>query len=144
MSIELKAKLFISADLVLICWSLNQQICTDLIASQTNILYSHNCVIMYLLNSLAVDNSYILYQHYLNENIPAKGIIVLTLISLSLTWYQSRFRSITVFSFCSQFSVFLSFLVLSVPQSLAKSRSNFSSFLFVFFPCCDFFFQHHV
>ena len=81
MSIELKAKLFISADLVLICWSLNQQICTDLIASQTNILYSHNCVIMYLLNSLAVDNSYILYQHYLNENIPAKGIIVLTLIS---------------------------------------------------------------
>jgi hypothetical protein len=84
-SIELKAKLFISADLVLICWSLNQQMCTDLIASQTNILYSHNCVIMYLLNSLAVDNSYILYQHYLNENIPAKGIIVLTLISLSLT-----------------------------------------------------------
>lgn len=36
---------------------------------------------MYLLNSLAVDNSYKLYQKYLNENNPAKGIIVLTLIS---------------------------------------------------------------
>ena len=40
---------------------------------------------MYLVNGQAVDNSYRLYQHYLYENIPAKGIIVLTLISLSLT-----------------------------------------------------------
>jgi len=40
MSIELKAaELFISADLVQICWSLNQQICTDFIASQTSIFY---------------------------------------------------------------------------------------------------------
>jgi len=40
---------------------------------------------MYLINSLAIDNSYKLYQHYLNENTSAKGIIVLTLISLSLS-----------------------------------------------------------
>jgi len=40
---------------------------------------------MYLVNGLAVDNSYRLYQHYIYENIPAKGIIVLTLFSLSLT-----------------------------------------------------------
>lgn len=128
------AELFISADLV--------QICCPLKPAYSTLLYSYYCVIMYLVNSLDVNSSYRLYQYYLNKNIPAKEITVLTLISVSFSEFNTVTLQVSIqtkYNFCSlcpQFTVF-KFSSSPGPSVSCQVSQKFLQFPVCFFLLCS-------